>query len=275
MSTMESIAAGARTFLRDYPLFFEVDTGPLNTLTVRLPHPLVTGTSLGVYATDTSVAPAVTTQTDKWALDERNGLLKITDATLLNKRMVISGYHFSWFLDSDLAFHANQIYGEMSYYEPLPLATMQAAEEEIVQMGTIVNALWSLAMELSLDIDVSTPEGMFIPVRQRFTQVVQMLQYWENQYQTKASQMNMGLGALSQFRLRRVAYMTGRYVPVYKDREFDDPKPPKRLYPPIPEGAASRPPASVSLERLATVEEIGREGQDLGFGGWVPLGTHG
>jgi hypothetical protein len=48
----------------------------------------------------------------------------------------------------------------------------------------------------------------------------------------------MGLSALEQYRLRRVAKMTGRYVPVYIDREFDDPRPPERVYPPIPEGGS-------------------------------------
>ena len=52
-----------------------------------------------------------------------------------------------------------------------------------------------------------------------------MLQNYEAQYHDKAAMLNMGLGALEIFRLRRVAYMTGRYVPVYQDREFDDPTP--------------------------------------------------
>ena len=53
--------------------------------------------------------------------------------------------------------------------------------------------------------------------------------------------LNMGLGSLDQYRLRRVAYTTGRYVPVYRDREFDDPRPPERLYPAIPEGRMFAP----------------------------------
>ena len=109
-------------------------------------------------------------------------------------------------------------------------------QHDVIMLGGVVHALWSLSMELMLDIDVSTPEGMFIPARQRFAQVQQMLQTYEREYQDKAAMLNMGLGALEIFRLRRVAYMTGRYVPVYQEREFDDPFPPDRLYPPIPEG---------------------------------------
>jgi hypothetical protein len=230
---------------------------------------------MGVYISDTSVSPSVTTLTTSWQLDERNGLLKLTDSTVLGKRVVITGYYFNWFLDSDLTFHANQVWGEMSYYDDLTLATLQPAQVEVVQLGTVVHALWSLVTELSLDIDVSTPEGMFIPARQRFTQVLQMMQYYEQQYQDKASMLNMGLDGLTQFRLRRVALLTGRYVPVYKEREFDDHNPPERLYPPIPEGVA---PSNSAVDTLAgvlgvsTVEEVGRMGQDIG---WVSIGTSG
>jgi hypothetical protein len=102
-------------------------------------------------------------------------------------------------------------------------------------MGAVVRALWSLSIELALDIDVSTPEGMYIPAHQRYSQVIQQMQFWEGQYQERLGSLNIGLGALEQFRLRRVALTTGRYVPVYVDREFDDPRWPHRLYPAISE----------------------------------------
>lgn len=286
-TTMNDFSTGARTFLRDFPLFFEVDQGPLNTLSIRLPHPLINGDTLGVYLTDTSVSPqGPTALTSAWKLDARNGILKLDDVTALGKNIIITGYHYSWFLDSDLAFHADQVWGEMTFYGDLDLGTLQPAQSEVVELGTVVHALWSLAMELSLDIDVSTPEGMMIPAHQRYTQVMQMLQYWEGEYNTKAGLMNMGLGALEQFRLRRVAYLTGRFVPVYRDREIDDPRPPERLYPPIPEGmppgTSARgdiveqfTPGAIAPIRTRTREEIARESWDLGFGGWVPLGTQG
>ena len=51
------LTSGARTILRDYPLYFEVDVGPLNTLTIRLPHPLIMSASLQVYLTTTADPP--------------------------------------------------------------------------------------------------------------------------------------------------------------------------------------------------------------------------
>ena len=32
-----------------------------------------------------------------------------------------------------------------------------------------------------------------------------------------------------------MSYTTGRYVPMYQNREIDDPRWPKRIYPPIPD----------------------------------------
>ena len=123
-------------------------------------------------------------------------------------------------------------------------------------LGGVVHALWSLSMELMLDIDVSTPEGMFIPARQRFAQVQQMLGVYEAEYQSKAAMLNMGLGALEIFRLRRVALMTGRYVPVYQEREFDDPRPPDRLYPAIPAGVPPSPNAGDDVIEAITAGSV-------------------
>jgi hypothetical protein len=289
-STLTDVASGARTYLRDFPMFFEVDQGLLNTLTVRLPHPLVSASTLGVYTTDTSAATPVTTPTEAWSLDERNGLLKLTDVNLLNKRLLISGYHFSWFLDSDLAFHAGQVMSEMSYSGGAAIGDYAPAQVEVVMLGTIVNALWSLSMELMLDIDVSTPEGMMIPARQRYAQVTQMLGTFETQYHDKANMLGMGLGALQVMQLRRVALTTGRYVPVYTDREFDDPRWPQRQWPAIQDPVPhDQEPAYARYRRITgvlpvfthgdttpyDVEEIGHGSVDDIGQGWTSLGMRG
>ena len=255
VTTADDLTSGARTILRDFPLYFEVDVGPLNTLTIRLPHPLIMSTSLQVYLTPapTEAVPApVTVVTDAWQLDDRNGLLKLTEAADLGKRCLVAGYHYTWFSDSDLGFHVSKTINEMTYSGAHTFDNMLPAQYDVIMLGGVIQALWSLAMELSLDIDVSTPEGMFIPARQRYQQVLQMLQNYEQQYHDKAAMLNMGLGALEIFRLRRVAYMTGRFVPVYQDREFDDPTPPDRLYPPIPEGVSPTRTASEDVVEAIT-----------------------
>ena len=245
------MTSGARTILRDYPQYFEVDQGPLNVLTIRLPHPLIMSSSLQVYLTPTTGTPT-TVLTSAWQLDERNGLVKLTEDADLGKRCLIAGYHFTWFTDTDLGFHLNKVVNEM-IVNGSSLDSFSGAEVDVMIMGGVVNALWSLAMELALDIDVSTPEGMFIPARQRYAQVLQMIGQFENEYQTKASLLNIGLGSLEVYRLRRIALMTGRYVPVYREREFDDPRPPERLYPPIPFGSFGEESVSDDIVEIMTL----------------------
>jgi hypothetical protein len=237
------MVAGVRSKLRDFPKYFEISEGRLNVLTIRLPHPYVTPTALQVYVTTMTppVPPAtdpvpVTALTDEWTLDERNGLLKLSNTTFLGADVIAAGYHYVWFSDADLVRAVQEVTNEMLYGNEETLDTLSGVQAEVIEMGAVTRALWSLSIELALDIDVSTPEGMFIPAHQRYQQVVAMMQYWEGQFNERAASLNMGLGALEIFRLRRVSYTTGRYVPVYQDREFDDPRWPKRLYPVIPEG---------------------------------------
>lgn len=287
MATTSDLVGGARVLLRDFPHYFEIDEGPLNVLTVRLPHPMISAASLQVYiAEPTPPTPPALPQppapTKAWTLDERNGLLKLSDPAYLGKRVIVAGYYFSWFTDSDLAFHADQVVGEMGHYSGMDLDDYAGAQIEVIELGTVVHALWSLALELSLDIDVSTPEGMFIPAHQRYTQVLQMVQTYEGMYNDKAAMLNMGLGAMEIFRLRRVSYQTGRYVPVYQEREIDDPRWPKRLYPPIPYGVPpENDPDTDIVEDVAngTFEVSDHVRGALPYGsqdiGWTSIGTRG
>lgn len=252
MTTVAEMTAGARTMLRDYPKYFEISEGPLNVLTIRLPHPLISGSSLQVYTVNTTADPPTNVLTKEWQLDERNGLLKMTNEAALGKTIVVAGYHYVWFSDQDLTQHTNQVMHEMFYGNDETLDTLSDVQAEVIAIGSVVRALWSLSIELALDIDVSTPEGMFIPAHQRYTQVVAMMQYWEGKFNEMAASLNMGLGALEQFRLRRVSQTTGRYVPVYQDREFDDPRWPKRLYPAIPAGV----PDNTEVPTWAKVREL-------------------
>ena len=196
-ATLDSIAGRARTYLRDFPLFFEVDQGPLNTLT---DPPAPPAGALATRSACTRPTPPTPPATDRSPRRPRPGNSMSATACsrspttpLLNKRLLISGYHFSWFLDSDLSFHAGQVLGEMTLRRAShSLDSMAPAHLEVVMLGTIVHALWSLSMELMLDIDVSTPEGMFIPARQRYAQVLQMLGAFEAEYQNKADDARDG-----------------------------------------------------------------------------------
>jgi hypothetical protein len=221
--------------LRDFPIFFEAEQGPLNNLTIRLEHPYVSQ-ALQVYVTDvTDPANPVTQKITSWELDERNGLLKLTDSAYQGQRLLVAGYHYKWFTDSDLLGHVQDVVTEFTYDTHNEADDLSEVEADVAAMGAVVRALWSLSIELALDIDVSTPEGMFIPAHQRYQQVVGMMQHWESEYTNRAASLNVGLGKVEIYNLRRVAKLTGRYIPVYVDREIDDRRRPQRVYPVIPD----------------------------------------
>lgn len=280
--TQEGIVLSARNLLRDFPMFFEIDLGPAMTSTIRLPHPNVEGSTLQVYTAPQpgpnapeeehlTLAPVT-----EWTVDERNGLLKFGTTAYQGQRVFVAGYHYEWFLNDDLSYYAAATVAEHFFQrDATSLATISPVELDVIAMGTVVRALWSLVTEFSTDIDVNSPEGMFIPARQRFQQVWQMLEYWEKQYDDRAKSLNVGLQNIDIFELRRKALMTGRFVPMYKTREYDDHNPPERVYPPIPSLSTSEPGPGVGGTPVSTVEEIGRESADLGFGGWQSGGTNG
>jgi len=291
---MESLVRGTRDLLRDFPQFFEVDLGPMTVSTIRLPHPMVECSSLQVYSAaepgpDANLSERITltpVPVAMYTVDQRNGLLKMVDATYLGQRIFVAGYHYEWFLDEDLAFHVGQVVDEHMHNRQsteqcnndiTALSQLPGVELDLISMGGLVRALWSLITEFSTDIDVSTPEGMFIPARQRFQQVWQMLQHWEGLYNDRAKSLNVGLANIDIFTLRRIARMTNRYVPVYKGREYDNHDPPERIYPEIPNGltAETNTTGMVTGDSNATVEEVARESADLGYGGWESLGTSG
>lgn len=281
--TLEGIVLSARNMLRDFPVFFEVDLGPIQTSTIRLPHPNVDGETLQVYTAAQSGPLAPTTEhltmspvpATEWGVDERNGLLKFSSAAYQGQRVFIAGYHYEWFLNEDLDFSASLVVAEHFFKRHQTLDTISPVELDVIAMGTVVRALWALITDFSTDIDVNSPEGMFIPARQRFQQVWQMLQHWEGLYNDRAKSLNVGLSNIDVFNLRRVAKMTGRFVPVYKDREYDDHEPPTRVRPEIPDLITSEAGPGSGGDTLHTVEEIGRESADLGFGGWQSGGTNG
>lgn len=283
--SIDGIVSAARDLLRDFPQFFEVDLGGISTATLRLPHPNVSASSVQVYFAPDPGEDAVASETvvltpvdpATYTIDERNGLLKFKDTSVLGKQCFVAGYFYEWFIDSDLAYYSEGLVGEHLYgRSPLTLETMDHTEVDIVAIGTVSRALWSLVTQFSTEINVATPEGMAIPANQRFQQVWQLMQYWEAEYTRRAGALNVGLGAIRVFNLRRVSRQTGRLVPIYIEREYDDHRPPRRVI--LPQQVPATTGAHVTTRPYSgypTVEEIALEGQDLGFGGWRTIGTSG
>jgi hypothetical protein len=238
-----------------------------------MPHPLVAAESIVIedVGHTSFVAPAA------YEVNERHGLIKLLDPTIYNGGLNVSGAYYQWFLDEDLLFFADVIIAEHAWhstsanYEP---AQATGPEVEIISIGTLVQALWSLTTEFSTDIDVSTPEGISIPAHQRFNQVYQLMQHWQGVYDQKASMLNVGLNKMEVLNLRRISRLTNRYPPMYRSREIDDPRPPVRVYPPIDPIMPTpiEQEAAYWQEQYKDTSEVIDIGAD---GGWFSVGSSG
>ena len=266
MCTPAEIASKMRYKMRDFGHYFEVPFTAAPIYTMRLPHPLVSKDTLVVWHPNSTVIPP---DPVVWELDQRNGILKFADPNAIPDGVGVSGYWYEWFLDEDLEYAASIISNQHLYDRPgIDATDFGDVECDVIASGGVAQAWASLMTELALDIDVSTPEGMSIPATQRFHQASGMFDFWSQQYKDQAAMIGVGLAKIEQFWLRRVAYLTNRLVPIIKEREIDDMRPPVRLLPPIPDGVQT-------TDGENTQVVIPEPPGGIGYGGWQTLGTSG
>ena len=144
--TVEGLVASTRNMLRDFPIFFEIDLGPLTTSTLRLPHPLVDARTIQVYSAAQPGPDSI--ETDHltmepvpdvaWDVDERNGLLKFSDSTYAGRRIFVAAYHYEWFLESDLAYYAALTVSEHFFQRAdASLDTISPLELDVIAIGAV------------------------------------------------------------------------------------------------------------------------------------------
>lgn len=271
MATIESVMSGARTVLRDFPRFFTSTVSKTdNVRTFELPHENIATGDLDVWAvspTGSTTYQGVlntstytpSTSTFSYVLDVRNGLLRVktppTGGFATGSYINIEGYYYEWVSDPDLRYHATNIIAEHLVRRDMKLEDVSDAEEDAMALGTVVDALWSLLLEFSRDIDVNTPEAIGIPSSQRYRQVEDLLfnpNGFLAKYKEKCRMLGVGLDRIEVMTLRRVSRQTNRLVPIYKEREWDDNTRPKREFPAVDQQAPSTPPSEFVPARVVT-----------------------
>ena len=106
-------------------------------------------------------------------------------------------------------------------------------EEPLLVMLSTINVLWTLANDAATDTDISTAEGTTIDRLGRYQQLIGHIAELTERYERYCGQLNVGLFRNVSVKLRRVSKTTGRYVPIFEDREYDDARWPVRELPPI------------------------------------------
>lgn len=272
MALLEAVMENARNHVRDFPQFFSTTTAQVDpaTRSFKLPHRNVSANGLVVWATNGTATvdgvqgSAADATHFSYVVDERNGLVRITEPPTggfpEGAAINIEGYYYQWLADSELKYFTTVTVAEHAFgRRDFDFELVSDVEREVITLGAVAEALYSLLVEYSRDIDVNTPQAVSIPASQRFRQVEQLLfgpHGIMERYKEKARMLNVGLDRIEMVVQRRVSRMTNRLVPIYTHREYDDIAIPQRVFPRIDQQAPTTPPASFVPARKIAVNEV-------------------
>lgn len=217
----------------------------------ELPVNMLGTSGLSVYEVDEYNNRTPYALNTDYVIDSDNGVITLTGTLGIDEQIFVEGTHYSLFSDGELEVYINDAvnkhvgdrttstramgpFGFVEYVElPITLATLPPVEEPLVAILACIDVFWTMATDAATDIDVVTAEGTSIPRSQRYRQIMGHLQMLQGRYQQLCEQLNVGFYRIEMSTLRRVSRTTGRYVPVYKDREYDDHSWSVRELPPI------------------------------------------
>lgn len=216
-----------------------------------LPAERVSATGLSVFKTypQTLVNTTLVLNTD-FTLDDVNGIISLTAPLEKDWMLTAQGDAFGMFTDLELGeYLADAIIQHTSGNEhdtvryrdshgfirydkvATTLANLPAIEELPVVVLASQFALWTLLTDAATDIDITSAEGTHIPRSQRFAQLESMIAALTDRYKSMCALLGVGLYRVEVTNLRRVSRQTGRLVPVYVEREYDENTLPERIVP--------------------------------------------
>lgn len=165
--------------------------------------------------------------------------------------LIIGGSSWSLFSDSELSVYCSDavnqhmfndritervqdFMGHIDYRETQKnLTNLPAIEVPLVVILATINTFWTLANDTATDFNISTAEGTSIDRTTQYNQLMTQIQAMTARYQDLCGQLNVGLYRAETLQLRRTSQTTGRLVPIFAPREYDDHKYPQRLLPRI------------------------------------------
>ena len=187
-------------------------------------------------------------------LDKVNGTLYLLgdiNPLPVGTTIVASGTTYGMFSDEELAEFVEQAFmqhganrtvakryrdqnGFIQYAEH-KMGIDDLPEEEVFLLSLLatIEALWALTTDASTDVDIQTSDGTHVARSTRYAQMRNQIDVLTDKYETLCAQLNVGLHRMEVLHLRRVSRTTGRLVPIFRSREYDDNSVPLRILPPI------------------------------------------
>jgi hypothetical protein len=259
VATVSDISNIARTYLRDFPRFFQV-TFDVAGRTYELGHTNIDADSLWI-ATYTTNGTTTELSTSDYSIDERNGILRLASLPASGSKIMLEGYYYEWVTPTDLSFYTQRAIEKHIRGLGIGIEQMSDVLINAIGIAAITECLWALMTEFSRDIDIITSESVHIPASQRFRMVQGLLAQWEAEYKRHATALNIGIDRIEIFSLRRTSRTTNRLVPLYKPKEFGDYSPMERLWPDIDSGVIDREVQEDNLREDVFVDTTPRSGQ--------------
>lgn len=179
---------------------------------ITLTHPLVEGTT--VYVTGTSYRFF---DNDTLDLFIHRAFVQITHGRR-QTTATISQFGYRQYTDYEIA------------YDTLP-------EVEIAPTAILaqIQGLWVLATDSAYEIDIQE-DGASIPRTERYRQLMGHIAAELARFNEMAAMLNIGLNRIEMASLRRISRTTGRLVPLYLEKEYDDHRLPTRELPGVDHG---------------------------------------
>lgn len=186
-----------------------------------------------------------------YTVDYENGQLSLIVPPANQATLIVTGQAWQLFTDNDLtpllydAVHQHCFgqtiterfrdrFGFITYRDtPKHLTNLPRMEEPLLTQLAVINVLWVLATDTSTDVDIQTAEGTSINRGQRYEQIMRQIDALTERYQQWCGELNVGVWRMETLNLRRVSRWTGRLVPIFRDREYDDHRWPVRELPQI------------------------------------------
>ena len=259
MATITDVETIARTYLRDFPKFFQVSF-PVVGRTYELGHINIDTSTIWVAKYSGSGSASTLAPSD-YTIDSRNGVVRLSNTLSSGYSLLVEGYYYEWVTPDDLSFYAKHAIEKHTSNLGFRLEEMSDVVINAIGIATICESLWALMTEFSRDIDVMTSESIHIPASQRFRMVQSLLSQWEGEYQRHAAALNIGFDRVEVFTLRRNSRTTNYLVPIYRSRELGDYTPPERMWPNIDSGIVE---TEIKKEELRT---------DVLIDGAIPTGS--